>query len=59
MALNRPADELPGSISLDAHGSFSWLVDRTFHKDNPADFVGDYTAGGTMFGVGGTLNMEF
>jgi long-chain fatty acid transport protein len=59
VAINRPLDEIPGSVRLDAHGTFSWLVERTFLKDNPADFVGDYTAGGTQFGGGGTLGLTF
>ena len=59
VVLNKPFEELPGSLELDAHAMFSILPDRTTIKDNPADFVGDYTAGGNIFGGGGTLKVAF
>jgi len=59
VTLNRPFDEIPGSLRLDAHASFSYLPERTIVKDSPADFIGDYVADGTMFGVGGTLTVSF
>jgi long-chain fatty acid transport protein len=59
LSLNAPFDELPGSLELDVHGMFSILPERTTLKDNPADFVGDYTAGGNIFGGGGTMKVAF
>ena len=41
------------------HGQVSILPTRVTHKDNPADFVGDYTASGTMVGLGTTLTAVF
>ncbi|MEM6790691.1 MAG: hypothetical protein AAF715_24445 [Myxococcota bacterium] len=57
--LNRPVEELPGAVHLDAHASLSWLPLRVTLKDNPADFVGDYTADGLMVAGGGTLRVVF
>jgi long-chain fatty acid transport protein len=57
--LNAPFAELPGHLQLDVHGQLSVLPERTTHKDNPADFVGDYRAGGTMVGLGSTLSAVF
>jgi len=59
LVVNKPFIELPGSIELDVHGMFSFLPERRVIKDNPADFVGDYTAGGHMFGGGGMLKVVF
>jgi long-subunit fatty acid transport protein len=59
LTLNAPGSVLKGSITLDVHGAFSILPDRTTLKQNPADFVGDYTAGGTMINVGSTLTAVF
>ena len=57
--LNAPFAELPGHLQLDVHGQLSVLPERITHKDNPADFVGDYRAGGTMVGLGTTLSAVF
>jgi long-chain fatty acid transport protein len=54
-----PFGEILGALSLDAHGLFSILPERTFVKDNPADFVGDYRANGNIFGAGGDLTVTF
>jgi long-chain fatty acid transport protein len=59
VALVAPADELPGSIAIDGHAQFSILPERTFLKDSPADFVGDYSVSGTMVGGGATLTVAF
>jgi long-chain fatty acid transport protein len=59
VALHRPVDEIPGSLSLDLHGMVSWLPERVVLKDSPADFVGDYTAEGIMFGGGGSMTLGF
>jgi long-chain fatty acid transport protein len=59
LTLNAPGSVLKGSVTLDVHGQFSILPERITHKDNPADFVGDYRAGGTMMGIGSTLTAVF
>lgn len=59
VTLNAPGAVLPGSLTLDVHGQLSILPERVTHKDNPADFIGDYRAGGTMLGVGTTLSAVF
>jgi long-subunit fatty acid transport protein len=51
--------ELPGELRLDGHVQLSELFQGTTLKSNPADFVGDYTAGGHIWNVGGTLTMGF
>lgn len=50
---------LPGDVRLDAHVGLSVLPTETTTKANPADFVGDYTAGGQIWNVGSTLTVGF
>jgi long-chain fatty acid transport protein len=57
--LNRPSAEIPGSVVLDAHAAFTFLPERNFDKQSAADFVGDYTASGSMFGGGATMRVLF
>lgn len=57
--LKEPFGDVLGAMSLDAHGMFSFLPKRRFFKDNPADFIGDYSAAGTIFGAGGDLKVAF
>ncbi|WP_437994238.1 hypothetical protein [Sorangium sp. So ce145] len=52
VVLNRPLEELPGSLRIDLHGQLSVLPDVAVENDNPADFVGDYRADGTMLNLG-------
>ncbi len=59
LTLNAPGSVLAGSLTLDVHGQYSILPARTTYKDNPADFVGDYTASGNMLGIGTTLTAVF
>jgi long-chain fatty acid transport protein len=59
VTLNQPGSILAGSLTLDLHGQLSLLPSRVTLKDNPADFVGDYTARGTMIGIGSTLTAVF
>ncbi|WP_437841187.1 OmpP1/FadL family transporter [Sorangium sp. So ce1153] len=59
VVLNRPLAELPGSLRIDLHGQLSVLPEVVVQKDNPADFVGDYRAGGTMVNLGGTVTAGF
>ncbi|WP_437820803.1 OmpP1/FadL family transporter [Sorangium sp. So ce1078] len=59
VVLNRPLEELPGSLRIDLHGQLSALPEVVVEKDNPADFVGDYRAGGTMVSLGATVTAAF
>jgi long-chain fatty acid transport protein len=58
-ALTRPARELPGVLSLDAHAQLAVLPTETSRKTNPADFTGDFTAGGRFFTLGVTATFAF
>jgi long-chain fatty acid transport protein len=46
-------------LSLDVHGQLSTLVERTTQKVDPSDFVGDFSAGGSIINVGMTLTVGF
>ena len=59
LTINHPGSVLQGSLSLDVHGQLSILPERVTYKANPADFVGDYRASGTMLGAGSTLTAVF
>ncbi|HRI66175.1 MAG TPA: asparagine synthase C-terminal domain-containing protein, partial [Polyangium sp.] len=50
---------LPGSLRLDAHAAISVLPERITYKANPADFIGDYRADGTMVVGGATVTASF
>lgn len=54
-----PIAELPGDVRLDAHAQLSELVTATTRKADPADLVGDFTAGGHIWNVGATLTVGF
>lgn len=47
------------SIRWDVHGQFSLLAHSVTRKANAADFVGDYTAGGTIMNIGTTVTVGF
>jgi hypothetical protein len=51
--------ELPRDLRLDGHVQLSELPTGTTVKSDAADLVGEYTAGGTLWNVGGTLTMGF
>jgi long-subunit fatty acid transport protein len=59
VSFNRPFEALPGWLRLDVHAIFSRLPARTMVKDNPADFVGDYSASGAIYGLGTTAEVAF
>ncbi|WP_438020952.1 hypothetical protein WMF18_18615 [Sorangium sp. So ce315] len=59
VVLNRPLEELPGSLRIDAHGQLSVLPEVIVEKDNPADFVGDYRVDGSMVSLGATVTAAF
>jgi long-chain fatty acid transport protein len=58
-ALARPARALPGVLSLDAHAQLAVLPTETTRKTNPADYTGDFTAGGHFINVGVTATFAF
>jgi long-chain fatty acid transport protein len=51
--------ELPRDLRLDLHAQLGVLPTSTTQKTSPADFVGDYTAGGHIWNVGATLTAGF
>jgi hypothetical protein len=53
------AKELPAGVSLDLHLQWSELLEETTFKENPADFTGDFTAGGRIINVGLTSTVAF
>jgi long-chain fatty acid transport protein len=57
--LHAPVEELPASIHLDVHAQLSVLPKRETEKTNPSDFIGSYTADGTIIGLGTTLRAVF
>lgn len=57
--LKNLADELPGRLMIDAHLQWSELVTETTLKDSPADYTGDYTAGGRIINVGVSMSFAF
>lgn len=59
VALNAVTDILPGSLRLDIHGQLSILPERTMKKQSPSDFIGGYTADGSMQNLGATLSAAF
>ncbi len=50
---------LPGHIGFDAYFLYSQLVERTHEKDSLVDAVGDYVAGGRIFGAGVGVEISF
>lgn len=59
LTVNAPGAVLPGSLTLDVHAQASILPERLIRKSNAADFVGSFTAGGSMSGIGATLTAVF
>ncbi len=59
IVINAPGSILRGSVALDVSGMISILPERVTIKDNPADFIGSYRAGGMMTGFSSTLSATF
>jgi hypothetical protein len=51
--------ELPGTLMIDGHVQYSVLPSVMTEKANPADYVGDYKAGGSILNVGVTAGFAF
>ena len=59
IALKHIIRELPGDLRFDGHAQLSALLSGTTLKSSPADFVGDYVAGGHIWNLGGTMTAGF
>jgi long-chain fatty acid transport protein len=59
LRLLAPARVLPGDVRLDVHAALSELPTATTLKRDPADLVGDYTAGGHIWNLGVTATVGF
>ncbi len=57
--LSDPGEVLPGDLRFDMHLQWSLLPARVTLKENPADYVGDYRADGSILNVGATLGVGF
>ncbi len=57
--LLHPAAVLPGDVRFDVHGQLSVLPTITVTKEDPADLVGNYTAGGHIWNFGATGTVGF
>jgi long-chain fatty acid transport protein len=57
--LAAPASVLAGDVVLDAHAQLAVLPTATTPKNNPADLVGDFTAGGHIWNVGASAGVQF
>jgi long-chain fatty acid transport protein len=51
--------ELPGTLTIDGHVQLSMLGTETTLKASAADYIGDYTAGGSILNVGITAGFAF
>jgi len=58
-AIDKPVSFLPGDLRFDVHAQFNVLPDAVTMKSNPADFVGDYSAGGFIWNLGATMLVGF
>jgi len=57
--IQKPVAILPGDLRFDVHAQFDVMPTATTTKDDPADLVGDYTAGGFIWNLGATLIAGF
>jgi long-chain fatty acid transport protein len=54
-----PGVLVPGNVRFDLHAQYSILPTRVTLKANPADYVGDYRAKGSIFAVGANASLGF
>ena len=54
-----PGEVLPGKLALDLHAQLSVMPEAVTTKASPADLVGDFRAGGTIWNLGATLTASF
>ena len=57
--LLHPGEVLPGDVRFDIHAQLSVLPDTTIQKQDASDLVGNYTAGGHIWNLGGTATVGF
>jgi long-chain fatty acid transport protein len=57
--VDKPLSILPGDVRFDVHAQLSVLPTSVTTKDDPADLIGDYTAGGYIWNLGATLIAGF
>lgn len=53
------AAEIPGDVKLDVHAMYSHLPERLTQKSSPANPIGDYRAGGSIWSLGFTTGLVF
>ena len=59
LALSELGAVLPGTLRFDVHAALGVLPTRRILKQNPADFVGDASAGGHIVGLGANAELAF
>jgi hypothetical protein len=59
VAVDHPVTILPGDLRFDVHAQFDVLPTEVTTKTNPADLVGDYSAGGYVWNLGATMTVGF
>jgi long-chain fatty acid transport protein len=57
--VDKPVTILSGDVRFDLHAQLDVLPTAMTLKDNPADLVGDYSAGGTIWNLGATMILGF
>ena len=57
--VDKPVTILPGDFRFDVHAQVDVLPTSITTKDNPADLVGDYSAGGYIWNLGATMIVGF
>jgi len=59
ITIDKPISILPGNVRFDVHAQFDVLPTSVTEKSDPADLVGDYTAGGFIWNLGATMVVGF
>ncbi len=59
LAVDKPVSFLPGDLRFDVHAQLNVLPESITMKSNPADLVGDYSAGGYIWNLGATMLVGF
>ena len=57
--VDKPVTILPGDVRFDVHAQVDVLPTSLTTKTNPADLVGDYSAGGYIWNLGATMIVGF
>jgi long-subunit fatty acid transport protein len=57
--VDKPVTVLPGDVRFDVHAQVDVLPTAITTKSDPADLVGDYSAGGYIWNLGATLVLGF